>query len=716
MLLAPSGRFQRYRWVVLAVAVVLEVIVVLAVHWVDSTVEPLEPVGAGVVFVSVVAAGLSGALVGLSVALAGVLASFLLLADFSTAVAAANAIVSGVIWCVAAAAIGLTVGYLRRQVIRREAALEQALGRSLSAREKMERVLDFSPQFHQGDSLAEVAQAICDTALETFGSDGARLYAVEGARLELLALAPTSLHFSPGLTFRVDDYPDLESVLQDRRPAYVPDVRQSPPRGTVLRLHQELNVVSAIRIPVLNPRGAIGMLSFSWDHLIKRPTDDLLAIMQRFADQSAIAWQNALRAEAQRQADSLRETLDRVLALAPTFHITGSREEVAEAICEAALRTFDCTAAALYRVEGDRLRILARVPHVKTLSRGLTFPLTGEMPLAHELRSGAATFVPDVNDRSRSIQPWPPEVTRRAGTHSALYVPTRIGERGPRNLFVLAWDRPREQPDDGFLAVVQRFTDQAALALTNASAERLHARLEASLLSSLPIDHPRLEVVTRYRTGEQRLRLGGDFVGSALSPNGELHFVIGDVSGHGPDAAALGATLRSTWRALMLAGESLLHAITVMREVLIAERTEPNAFATIVAGYFDLEGRSVTLANVGHPPPLLITDRVVSLDTPPNQPLGFRIGTDGIPQSFPLPARWSLLCYTDGLIDARAAPGSAERYGEERLKRRLEAWSVQRPNGDTLDELIADIEALSGEPFGDDVAVLLISSKDADDG
>jgi serine phosphatase RsbU (regulator of sigma subunit) len=152
--------------------------------------------------------------------------------------------------------------------------------------------------------------------------------------------------------------------------------------------------------------------------------------------------------------------------------------------------------------------------------------------------------------------------------------------------------------------------------------------------------------------------------------------------------------------------------MAVMREVLLAERTEPNAFATIVAGYIDLEGSSLTVANVGHPPPLLITDRVISLDTPPVAPLGFGVIKDGPMGRFPLPAQWSLLCYTDGLIDARTAPGSDERYGEERLKARLGVWSARRPDGAALDELIAEIEALSGQPFADDVAVLLISTKD----
>jgi len=692
---------------------VLEVIVVLVVYWADSEVHPLDPVGAGIVFISVVAAGLSGTLVGLVTALVGVAASFLLLADFTTTTAAANAIVSALIWCGAAIVTGLTVGYLRRQVVRREAALGQALSRSLVAREKMERVLDFSPQFHRGGDLPEVAQAICDTALETFGSDGAQLHSLEGLTFELLALAPRSEVLLPGLTFTLAEGAEPPETLPGGRPTFWPDVSRINLKGAALRMRQELNTISAILVPIVNLDETVGVLFLTWDHQIERPTEELFAIMQRFADQAGIAWQAALRVEAQRQADTLRETLDRVLALAPTFHITGSREEVAEAICDAALDTFDCTAAAMYRIEGDRLRVLARVPYVKALHWGLTFPLTGEMPLARELRSRAPAFVADVTDPARSIQPWPPEVVRRAGTRSALYVPLRIDEHGPRNLFVLAWDRPRERPDDAYLLVVQRFTDQAALALTNASAQRLSARFEASLLPSVPVDHPRLQVVTRYRTGEQRLRLGGDFLGSIVdNTDGRLHFVIGDVSGRGPDAAALGATLRSTWRALVDAKVAIPEIIAVMDRVLLAERVEPNAFATILLGSVDTNRHDLVLCNVGHLPPLLLAYTVASLDTPPSPPLGFNRGRRTPPWSFPLPDRWSLFCYTDGLTDARLGPGSRERYGEDRLKQRLGAWSTFRPDGAALDALMAEIEAPSGGSFADDVAVLMISTKD----
>ena len=275
---------------------------------------------------------------------------------------------------------------------------------------------------------------------------------------------------------------------------------------------------------------------------------------------------------------------------------------------------------------------------------------------------------------------------------------------------------PREEPDKSLLVVVQRFTDQAALALTNASAENLHARLEASLLPSLPIDHPRLQVVTRYRTGEQRLRLGGDFVGSASLPE---------------RCAALRHRRRERpWtRRGRVGSDAPFHlegagarrrkhppVIAVMRQVLLAERAEPNAFATIVAGYVDLEDGSLNLANVGHPPPLLITGDRGDLPGYASHalPLGFGDATDGRCSASPCLPRWSLLCYTDGLIDARDGAGLCRA-----LRRRTAEEAPRAPGRPSARTELRStsswpsIETASGEPFADDVAFLLISTKDS---
>jgi serine phosphatase RsbU (regulator of sigma subunit) len=699
-------------WAVLACAVVLNVTWIVVIRFTDSVHHPLAPVGAVIVSVAALAAAVAGTLAGLVAALAAVVVAFLLLADFSNGIAAANAAAASVVWVAAAVATGVVTDRLRRQVAARQAALEETLEATASSRDTLGRLLDLSPQFFKGESLAEVAATICDTAVSTFGADGARLYRLGDDAIDVLALCPATEEFGPGFTLHPSDFPDLDIMLAGKRPSFIGDLRQADLRGDARRLQAGTGVVSTVRAPIVGPAGPVGVLGLDWDKEIEEPGDESLAAIQRFADQAAIAWQSALRLEAQRRADALNETLNRVVALAPSFHISGTKEEVARAICEAAVATFDCDRASLYQVQGDRLRVLDCFPPLDSISPGHTFALSQDMPLVREIRSHKPTFIADVDHPSRQMRPWPPEVIRQTGTHSALYVPVRFTERGPQDLLVLTWGQTRGRPDDNFLVVVERFADQLALALASSSAERLHARLEASLLPTAPVDHPLLRAIIRYRTGEHRLRLGGDFVGSTVDAGGVLHFVIGDVSGHGPDAAALGATLRSTWKALALSGEDLSRTVSVMREVLLGERREPNAFATVLAGRIDPQKRELLCINVGHLPPLLITDQVTPLETQPSAPLGFDNAGDRPVNQFPLPAGWSLFCYTDGLIDARVAPGASQRYGEERLKERLAGWIGSEPTDRAVDTLIAEIESASGGAFADDVAVLLITTRE----
>ena len=79
----------------------------------------------------------------------------------------------------------------------------------------------------------------------------------------------------------------------------------------------------------------------------------------------------------------------------------------------------------------------------------------------------------------------------------------------------------------------------------------LSGALRQQATKSSPPRHivrPDLEVITRYLSSEGRLRLGGDFIDVMSLPREGLALIIGDVSDHGPAAAALGATLRATWQ------------------------------------------------------------------------------------------------------------------------------------------------------------------------
>ena len=61
-----------------------------------------------------------------------------------------------------------------------------------------------------------------------------------------------------------------------------------------------------------------------------------------------------------------------------------------------------------------------------------------------------------------------------------------------------------------------------------------------------------MTLIGEYRPGERHLELGGDFLDVVDLGDHGLAVICGDVSGHGPDAAALGAMLRVSWEALVL--------------------------------------------------------------------------------------------------------------------------------------------------------------------
>ena len=251
--------------------------------------------------------------------------------------------------------------------------------------------------------------------------------------------------------------------------------------------------------------------------------------------------------------------------------------------------------------------------------------------------------------------------------------------------------------------------------------EQLHAaektRLERGLLPS-PILHGQgLGLEVRYRPGGSRMLLGGDFYDAVRTPDGTLQVIVGDVCGHGPDEAALGVFLRIAWRALVLADQEPSRVLRTLHEILEHERHQPGLFTTACMVTIAPDRRWARIYLAGHPEPmLLVGDRVVEL---PRDRAGLPLGV--LPDStwsgldVPLPPGWSLLLYTDGLVEGRVA-GDTERLGAERLIGLIDRITRERPDwashpAGLLDELIAQVKNLNGGELDDDMAVLLISDR-----
>ncbi len=158
-------------------------------------------------------------------------------------------------------------------------------------------------------------------------------------------------------------------------------------------------------------------------------------------------------------------------------------------------------------------------------------------------------------------------------------------------------------------AVERRRAEAAGRQLFEAERLRAHnARMERALLPTPILESTDTRLAIAYRPGNQGAQLGGDFYDAVELSNGSLRVVIGDVSGHGPDEAALGASLRSAWRALVLAGFPTPEVLGIVDRLLRTERHHEHAFVTLCMVDVEASHRAAAVTLAGHPPPLLLDD------------------------------------------------------------------------------------------------------------
>jgi serine phosphatase RsbU (regulator of sigma subunit) len=211
--------------------------------------------------------------------------------------------------------------------------------------------------------------------------------------------------------------------------------------------------------------------------------------------------------------------------------------------------------------------------------------------------------------------------------------------------------------------------------------------------------------------------LGGDFYDAVEVDDGTLHVLIGDVSGHGPDEAALGACLRVAWRTLVLSQAAPDDALALLQEVLVHERHAPAIFATLCMLSVAPERDAAVLRVAGHPPPILVDDDGLRAVEVPHvsPPLGFVEPGGWVGNPLRFAGDWAVLLYTDGLIDGRIGEGS-ERLGERRLveliRRHVDGDVARLTDASPLlDELVSEAERLHGGDLTDDVAMVVVASR-----
>jgi PAS domain S-box-containing protein len=248
------------------------------------------------------------------------------------------------------------------------------------------------------------------------------------------------------------------------------------------------------------------------------------------------------------------------------------------------------------------------------------------------------------------------DAARKLSAHSTIVVPlTARRELVGAVTLVRAGSSPTFGQEDVFLAA-----DLARRAATNINNARRYAHehqtalaLQQALLTEPRPPHADVECAARYLPTGTDIEIGGDWYDTVALPGGKTLLVVGDVMGHGFEAAAAMSEYRSLLRTLALQSDRPEAVLAEAQRIVGALGFE--RVATCVVAVVDPIARSCAFASAGHMPPLLVRPdgTRVLLETPGDPPLGVcgAYGYTGL--EVPFEPGSVLLCYTDGLVERR---------------------------------------------------------------
>ncbi|GLY77789.1 PP2C family protein-serine/threonine phosphatase [Actinoallomurus iriomotensis] len=223
--------------------------------------------------------------------------------------------------------------------------------------------------------------------------------------------------------------------------------------------------------------------------------------------------------------------------------------------------------------------------------------------------------------------------------------------------------------------------------------------LQRAMLTDLPAAG-RLRFTSRYLPAEASLNVGGDWYDAFERPDGHIMAAVGDVTGHGLQAAALMGQLRTTLRAYAVdGGGGPGEVLTRMHRML--SHLQPDDLATAVLAQVSPDGL-LSWSNAGHPPPLVrAPDGAVTVLEGHDFLLGMPLEDADLREFSLRPEPGSIvLFYTDGLIERRGVPLGE---GIDRLAR-----AFGRADGDL--DAVADgvlVEMLRDSAREDDTCLLM---------
>lgn len=299
-----------------------------------------------------------------------------------------------------------------------------------------------------------------------------------------------------------------------------------------------------------------------------------------------------------------------------------------------------------------------------------------------------------------------PDVLREHGFETVVASPLS-GRQDVLGTFILA-----SRHKSAFNGTTEKLAKVLALQLANALDQailfdrtyRVADRLQRALLPDTLPRIPGAVFHAAYRPASDEAEVGGDWYDAFSLPDGRVAISVGDVAGHGLEAATVMGEVRQAIRTAAVEETSPADVLQHINGLINLRKGI--GMVTAILGYYVPERRELTYALAGHPPPVLtIIDGFNGFLPGGGMPLGVEPEIKSDDWTITLPPRSCVVFYTDGMTEY----SRDVLAGEQRL---LEA-SVRACTDDPDNPAIALQERIFDAAINrDDAATLTLSCHD----
>jgi PAS domain S-box-containing protein len=354
------------------------------------------------------------------------------------------------------------------------------------------------------------------------------------------------------------------------------------------------------------------------------------------------------------------------------------------------------------RVEGGwRIRVLAGVQG-SGYTPGFTFPDEQAPTLMAILRTGEPDITPDVRLSPNADL----VVAERAGYRAYVGYPLTV--RGEVVAALGVFFHEPHHLTEIEADYVRRLAFAVSLAEENSRLYKATAGIAETLqtaLLALPERIPRIEFAHLYHSASEEARVGGDFYDLFELEHDKIGITVGDISGHGVEAAVLTSLVKNAIRVQATQQDKTPNEVIADASQILYDNSPAEIFATVFFGVLHLDDGLLEFSNAGHTTGACICSDGGVRKLPPNSPLmgAFNKQEFGLSREH-LEVHDLLFLYTDGLTEARR---DGELFGEDRLFDMLAAERGGYPEH-TLRTVVGRVLTFSEGRLSDDLAVLAV--------